>query len=55
MAGAMRRHSIAAAFQTIPLLQTFCDQSTFRLWQDHVRHHKRWLFLAVGCMIVFSA
>jgi len=55
MAGAMRRHSFSAALQAIPLLQTLSDQSAHRLWRDHLRHHKRWLFLAIGCMIVISA
>ncbi|MGI9491295.1 MAG: ABC transporter ATP-binding protein [Geminicoccaceae bacterium] len=41
--------------QAIPLLQTFSDQSAYRLWRDHIRYHKRWLFLAIGCMVVFSA
>ncbi len=55
MSGDFRRQSLAAAIQAVPLLQTLTDQSAGRLWQDHLRHHKRWLLLAIACMIVFSA
>lgn len=55
MAGAVRRQPVAAALQAIPLLQTLSDQSAYRLWDDHLRHYKRWLVFAIGCMIVFSA
>ncbi len=55
MAGQLRRHSLAAALQTVPVLQTLNDPSTLRLWQDHICHQKRWLVLAIACMIVFSA
>ncbi len=55
MAGQRRRGSLTAVLKAIPLLQTLSDQSAYRLWTDHIRHHKRWLFLSVGCMILFSA
>ncbi len=55
MGGSLRRQSLATAMNTIPLLQTLTDRSAFRLWHDHIRFHKRWLFLAIGCMLLFSA
>ncbi|MDH3663473.1 MAG: ABC transporter ATP-binding protein/permease [Alphaproteobacteria bacterium] len=37
------------------MLQTLTDGSSHRLWRDHIRHQKRWLIFAVGCMVLFSA
>ncbi len=54
MAGHLRRHSLAAALQSVPILQTLNDPSTLRLWQDHISQQKRWMALAIACMIVFS-
>ena len=49
------RQAVAVARQVVPVLQTLTDGSSHRLWHDHVRHQKRWLILAVLCMLLFSA
>ena len=38
----------------MPALQTFTDGVSHRLWQDHIRHQKRWLISAVICMLAFA-
>ncbi len=50
----MLRHSLTLAGQVVPALQTFTDGVSHRLWQDHIRHQKRWLILAVLCMLAFA-
>ncbi|MEM9627557.1 MAG: ABC transporter ATP-binding protein [Pseudomonadota bacterium] len=48
------RQSLALAGQVVPALQTFTDGVSHRLWHDHIRHQKRWLILAVLCMLAFA-